>query len=447
VLTTRQALTGPWAASARSWGSTLVPGTLIVVMQELPTGYPNGWFIALSALLQFLIAGAWVGLVAAVGRRLTGEVPPVALAVAWLGVGVGRALVGGAVALAAGLDPEWTFRIVFWCAVTLLWTPLLTYALAQAEEYRRLLAQRTRLEHDLDELLVRAHEGAAERAARAGDAIADALGPALDEVRAGLLTARFDPVEIERIRRRLDELSRRTRDFTTPPVFEPAAPRMRSSVVAAMSSFQVERPVFAGVLTAAAVAPVLALAELRVGGILAAAEMLVGVAIATLGFILVSVGVSRLHTPRLTRFVVLRVGTFLAGVVGALTIAFLPWSWLPDVAFLALAATPFLFSAAADILSTAVGLEATGTQLAAAISRDESLVQALRTELHAEEEQASAELLEFVRGEISGRLASCALALAYLDSGDLGTADRARILVGIADQLDQAAARLQELRP
>jgi hypothetical protein len=446
VLTTRQALTGPWAGNLAGWGGTLVPGSLLVVMQELPTGYPNGWFIALSAALQFLLAGVWVALAVSVSRRLTGEVPPAALGIVWLGVGLTRGLTGGAVALAAGLDPEWTHRIAFWCVLSVLWTPLLTYALAQAEEYRRLLNQRALLAIELSKLEARERENAQARTQRVGAAIADALGPALEELRAGLRTASLDAATVDDIRGRLDELSVRARDFTAAREIPSGRPLGRASLVAAMTAFQLDRPVFAGLLTAAATAPVLLLLQYRVGGFPAVAEMAAGIGIATLAFMLVAAGVSRLRAPRLARFVLLRVGTLVGGGLGAASIAFLPWNWLPEDAFVALALVPLLFSAAADILTTGVALEATNARLDALIDRDHELVHSRAESLKLAEEEEAAQLLELVRGELSGRLASCAMALAFLAAGTFSDADRERILGGIVDQLDTAAARVRELR-
>jgi hypothetical protein len=447
MLTTRQALTGPWAGNLAGWASTAVPGSLLVVMQELPTGYPSGWFIAGSIALQFALPGVWVWLLTTVSRRLTGEVPPVALGVLWLGIGVLRGIAGGAVALWAGLDPEWAFRIVFWCALAVIWTPLLTYAHAQAEEYRRLLALRSRLSRDLNDLETRGRETADERTRRLGEAVADALGPALEEVRAGLRTARFEPATVDGIRGRLDELSTRAREFASPPVVDADRPKMRASLLAAMSAFQLRRPIFAGMLTAVAVAPVLLLEQLRDGGPLAVAEMAVGIAIATISFMLVAAGTSRLRVPGFARFALLRIGTVAGGVTGAIVIALLPWSWLPDDAFLALGLMPLLFSAAADILSTAVGLAATNGVLDELVAHDQELVRTRMAAVREAEELASAQLLELVRGELSGRLASCAMALAFLAAGTFTDAEHERVVGGIVDQLDSASARLRELRP
>jgi hypothetical protein len=447
MLTTRQALTGPWAGNLAGWGSTAIPGSLLVVMQELPVGYPSGWYIVASIVLQFALPGAWVGLVTGVARRLTGEVPPVALAILWLGIGVLRGVVGGAVALVAGLDPEWAFRIVFWCAVAVIWTPLLTYAQAQAEEYRRLLAVRARSARELERLDAQRRETAEVRAGRMSEAVADALGPALDEVRAGLRTARFDAADVDGIRRRLDDLSVRAREFTTPPAAGPDRPRERASVTEAMSAFQLRRPVFAALLTAVAVAPVLLLEQFRVGGLLAVAEMAVGIGVASVAFVVVAAITSRLPLPGLGRFALLRIGTLLGGGAGAIVIALLPWNWLPEHAFLSLAVMPLLFSAAADILSTAVGVEATNALLGRLIARDELFAEEWRHEMQQNDELASARLLELVRGELSGRLASCAMALAFLAAGTFTDADRERVLGSLVDQLDTASARLRELRP
>lgn len=447
MLTTRQALTGPWAGSLRTWGSTAIPGSVVVVVQELPVGYPDAWFVVASAVLQFVLPGAWMWLVATVARRLTGEVPPIALAVLWLGVGLVRGAVGGAVALSAGLDPEWAFRLVFWCALAVIWSPLLTYALAQAEEYRRLLARRAALTRELDEIGVWERETSEARAERMKEAVADALGPAVDEVRAGLRAAAFDAADVAGIQARLDELTARARHFTIVPAFAPEPPPGRASLVAAMSAFQARRPVFAGLLTAVAVAPLMLLEEFRDGGPAAVAEMAVGVAIATIAFMLVGAGTDRLHAlPGPARFALLRVGTLLAGGLGVTVVALLPWNWLPEDAFLALALMPVLFSAAADILSTAVGLEATNVRLEELLAAQQQLALERTRGIQEAEERASAQLLELIRGDLSGRLASCAMALAFLAAGAFTTTERERIVGTIVDQLDTASARLRELR-
>jgi hypothetical protein len=192
---------------------------------------------------------------------------------------------------------------------------------------------------------------------------------------------------------------------------------------------------------------VLLLEQLRDGGPLAVAEMAVGIAIATISFMLVAAGTSRLRVPGFARFALLRIGTVAGGVTGAIVIALLPWSWLPDDAFLALGLMPLLFSAAADILSTAVGLAATNGVLDELVAHDQELVRTRMAAVREAEELASAQLLELVRGELSGRLASCAMALAFLAAGTFTDAEHERVVGGIVDQLDSASARLRELRP
>jgi hypothetical protein len=444
VTSTAEALSGPWAANFRGWASTTSLATVIVIVQEIATPLPHAGWIVLSVVLQGAGSSLWGSLVAGISRRRYGRVVPLASGVLWTGIGVSRGLVGGAVAAAAGLDPEWAYRIGFWTLVSLCWMPLLTYALAQWDEHRRLLAVRSGLAETFDTARDRAAESAADRTRRMARAVDDSLGPALDEIRSALReNPTLDAAEAAAIAARLDGLASRTSSFTaSPPMLAPPRTTGRVSVSAAATEFELRRPGFAAVLAAADTAPLILPEAYRGGGWSDAAEFVVAIVVSTAALIVLYRAVRPFLFASRLRSAITRVGVLGAGTVGTVVMIVLPWDPIGPTDHILLAVFPLVFWFAATTAGTAVALQATNVELDAHVEADRVALAELAARVRFTEEEAAARFETIVRGEVSGRVASCALALGLLADGTVTDEARERVIAGVLRQLDAAAEEL-----
>lgn len=441
--TTADVLSGRWVANTSGMLWTSLPATVLVVVQELATPLPNAGWIALSAILQLLAVSLWGFLVAGASRLLAGRVVPIAAGLLWVGIGVARGVVGATVAAMAGLDPEWAYRVVFWVVVSLAWKPLLTYALAHGDERRQLLAVRRRLAIDHEHATTRAGDSADDREQRMTAALDDALGPALDEIRAGLResAATLDALSVAAIADRLDDLAARTAAFTTTaPVATAPRPPDRVSVMDAARDFEVRRPALAAFLTALTTAPLVLPDAYRAGGASHLIEVAVALAVASL-FVFGAFGILSSRVPR-TRRVVGHLGVFAAGLIGAAVIALLPWTPSTPHDATLLVFFPLAFVSAAFATATSVALHDTNAELRARVDAEQRDLAHLAARTRDADEVAAHRIETLVRGQLSGRLAACAMALGLLNADELSADARATVIDGVLTQLDAAAAEL-----
>jgi hypothetical protein len=444
MIAARDALSGPWAANRTGWLWTLLPSTLLVVAHEVDSDVTAPGWIALSALLQVLGSALIGALVAGVARRLTGRVPPVASALLWTALGVGRGAIGAAVAVLAGVDPDWGARILFWIAVSWTWMPLLSYSFAQWDERRRLLGLRRAVDGALATVEERHREDAAVRSARIAEAADDALRPALDEIRSALSDpgATLDEETVESLRSRLDDLAARAAVFE-PLRDHPEPERARPvTLTEASADFEIRRPILAASLTAVLTAPFLLPGAFRHGGWPAVGETTLAVAGAAVAFAVCLVLLRRLPETSKLRLVLGRVGGLFAGGVGTVLLITLPWQPLDGARVAYALVLPVLLSTAASVLATALAIAETNRSLEEGVRRAEARLTLRRRQLARADELASERVVTLIRGELNGRLASCALALAMLAGGSLGADRRAGILAEVRSQLDAAASEL-----
>lgn len=441
MATTAQTLSGPWAVNVRGFLLMIPASTVLILFQENATQAPNGSWIALSILFQTLASGVWAFLVAAIARRITGRVPPVALVILWTGFGVTRGIVGGAVAATTGADPEWFYRIAFWTGLSFIWMPLMSYCLAKWEEYRELDARLAALGGELAEAERRRDETEEARARRLAAAIDDAIGPALEETSALLRSSDVDSESLSRIRTRLEELSERARSLATPTGAAPSGTPPRPSLVRAAVDFERKRPVFAGVLTAIVIAPFLIPDAYRGGGWNYVGEIVVAILVASATHIALSFAIGKARGTALRRIAAHRAATLLAGAAGGVTTLVLPW--YPDLYFTPVALLSLLFMTAAALMSSAVALGITTPDLELTVAQRAAQVEEIESESRRADERVAARELTLISGPLSGRLASCAMALAFLADAGRDEDERARILAGVVAQVEIAARELR----
>ncbi|OYX54270.1 MAG: hypothetical protein B7Y93_06820, partial [Micrococcales bacterium 32-70-13] len=136
-MTVREALGGPWAAHWLLLVAFLPPSTLLVLLREAVTPFPEWWWPLVSALAQHVVTGLVIMIGGAIARRVHTIIPvPTVLAIWALGAGL-RGIVAGAIAeQVAGVDPEFLSRTAVWTIVSIVWVPPLVYAIAQFERRR-----------------------------------------------------------------------------------------------------------------------------------------------------------------------------------------------------------------------------------------------------------------------------------------------------------------------
>lgn len=441
MLSIRDALTGPWAISWFGYVNSILPAGFVIVIQELGTEYPRpaaAWIFA-SFLLQTAAVGIWGAVLATVSRRLLGGTPLPVIATLWAGIGILRGVVGGAVAAVAGLDPEWVYRVAFWVAVTAVWMPLITYAAGKADERRRLLALRESLDSGLADARARRDESDAARAHRIGLAIADAVGPALDEVRAQLRDARDE--SLDAVRDRVAAVARSVRELVVaPPAPEMPLPRP-ASVMRAFAEVETRRPWFSAMLGSVAAAPFLLSEALRDQGWTYAVEVLLGLLIATASFAgAVSAIGSRFRGSALARVTQSRLLLLSAGGLGAVPLAAAVATPGEGRDWPVLLAFPLVVFTAVGILNTVIALHESNVDMTAEIRAREAAIAAIARQNSDADARAAARYAELVTGELSGRLASCAMAIAFLAEVPPESPERSARVAALVEQLDAAAS-------
>lgn len=445
MTSTAEALSGPWAANLPGWAVSTGLASLIVVTQEIATPLPHAEWIVLSVLLQLVASTLWGVAVAGISRRRFGRIVPVASGLLWAGIGIIRGVAGGVVAAVAGVEPEWAYRIGFWTLVSLCWMPLLTYALAQWDEQRRLLAVRADLATALDAATARAAESDEDRRHRMSQALDDSLGPAIDEIRAALREhPTLDEPDVGAIAARLDELADRTANFAaSPPLLAPPRATGRVSVSEAANEFELRRPFFAAALAAAVTTPLMLPEAYRDGGWPATAEFVVAIVTATLALVGLYAAMRPFLFAGALRTTATRVGVLVAGLAGTGVALLLPWDPFGADDHVLLAVFPFIFWFAAAATGTAVALQATTAELGERVGSDQRALHDLASRVLAADEEAAHRLETLVRGKINGLVAGCAFALGLLAHGDDPRASREGVIAGVLQQLDAAVAEVR----
>ncbi|MEO5535393.1 MAG: hypothetical protein ABIR17_09715 [Pseudolysinimonas sp.] len=445
MVTTAQAFSGRWAANRRSWLLTFIPISLLVVFQELSSSFPTFGWIVLSALLQSIAMAVWALTVAAISRALTGRVTLIASGIMWTGIGVARGVVGALVALAAGVDPDWVYRICFWIAVAWALVPIVTYVLAKADESRGLLSQRDAAKRSLAALEASHIESGDARAERMAEALDDSVRPALEEIRAGLATGVHSPSDFDELRARLDTLTELTSSFSVTPQVASQPHLRRVSLLRALTGFELRRPVYAALITGVMTSMLLLPDAIRFGGWMRATEIALAVAVAVAVAIAGGFLLRRFRSRTWLRTLLGRGSGLVAGTAGAAFLVLLPGYRLGAQEIALLVLLPILFAGASTVLALAVGLWSSNGELALALEADQRALDRRRDELRAADDAAAQSLLALVRGDLNGRLAASAMALAFLADGSVDDARRPAILAGVRAHLEGAAAELDAL--
>ena len=449
----RESLTGPASISLTGWLTTLVPASLLVIVQEASTPFPTFAFVLLSAAVQHAADGVLAALALAVQRRAPALDRLVVRLFLWTAIGTSRGLIGGAIAAAvAGVDADYGYRVAFWLLVTWTWMPAIGYTLAQLEARRDLLGARDAARAALESDRVSDAEQRDSLRSSLLGAVQAGIGPAVDEIRERLLRmgGSLDPAATRQIGDRIagivDDADTIVRGV--PGSRRPGVPTVtpRASVWAAIE-FDQRRPLVTAAVMGLGMATLLLPETLRVAGgsatLLVALGILASVAIVFLTALLERVVRPR---PRPAQIAALALRVLVAGLAGSGTILLLGGHENPEIVVPA-ALLPIVAGLAAAIVPTIAGIRQANAAVRSEIDELSAQREQAREESKAEEARVRAQVAELLHGPIQGRLSACAMALGFHAAAET-PADAARtafITTSVLDHLTAVANDLEAL--
>ncbi len=449
-MTVREALGGPWAAHWVLLIAFLPPSTLLVLLRETLTPFPEWWWPLVSALAQHVVTGLVIMIGGTIARRVHALIPVATILAIWaLGAGL-RGIVAGAIAeQVAGVDPEFLTRTAVWTIVSIVWVPPLVYAIAQFERRRLIVGALDVAEFELARERPGADANGAEVQQQLRQAIAESLSPALHDLQASLDVSRasLDRAAVAELSLRLSQLHDDTADLLdsahTPA---PAPPPPRATLRRALD-VPPRRPWFTALLVAIATTVLIVFDAWRIFGPLSAIEVVVSTVAAStiIGLVPATVAVVRpealeAHGQRTT---------VIAALMGILVATYLilnsgidPITW-HGLLIMPLLAIGLTFASAAS-LSTIVLADANTeadvrlrtllAELADVRERNEQLVERERHRLS-----------ELMHGPVQGRIAACIMALNFHAAGDTDEQQARALTDAVLDHLRAVSRDLGQI--
>ncbi len=449
-MTVREALGGPWAAHWVLLVAFLPPSTLIVLLRETVTPFPEWWWPLASALAQHLVTGAVIMLGGAIARRFHTLVPvPTILSIWALGAGL-RGFVAGTIAQqVAGVDPEFFTRIGVWTIVSIVWVPPLVYAIAQFERRRLIVGALDVTEFELARERPRADATSAEVQQQLRHAIAESLQPALIDLQSSLEATRssLDRASTAELSLRLSQLHDDTTDLLdsahTPTA---AAPPLRASLRRALD-VPPRYPWLTALLVAIATITLVVFDVWRIFGPLAAVEVVISTVAASLviGAVPASVAVVRpdalLANGQRTTLIATLLGIFVSTFLMLNSgIDPITWHGLLTVPLLAIGLT----IASATYLATIV-LADSNAEADVQLTILQHELTTIREQNEQLVDRERRRLSELMHGPVQGRIAACIMALNFHAAGD-NDEEQARFLTdSVLDHLRAVSRDLAQI--
>lgn len=454
VLSTRDALGGPWAANLRGWLALLLPATLVVILQEANSGYPSFALVLLSALAQHLVAGIVVFCAAGVIRRRTSRIPLAASLAIWISIGISRGIVGGLMAASlAGAEPQFPARIMVWVGVAVIWMPAFVFTAAQLDHRRLLLAEHLHQSRLLTQQRMRGSESAAAWGDGVILVLRNSVGPVIDEIRMSLtaLAPRLSTDAMksmsERLARLSDDAEKLVNDVSngTRPAAGNSPPRVTWSQAL---RFTQRRPWLALLVGAAAMAAVLLPTAYAAHRPPLAFDVALAIA-ASVAVMAIAILANRLLPLRRRPAGLPRVAlVYLAAGLGGSTVLAVTSLVHDDLFRVTLALIwPAIVLTAAVLVPVTTGVAGANSVLVGQIQRIVSERHSLDEHYESRDKQAREHLSAVLHGPLHGRLAACAMALSFLSTEEV-EADReqmAFVTNAVIEHLASASADLEKL--
>ncbi len=422
-MTIREALGGPWAAHWVVFVGLLPPSTLLVLVREIVTPFPEWWWPLVSALAQHAVAGVVIIAGTAIARRRHALIPAATIIAIWaLGAGL-RGIVAGVIAeQVAGVNPEFLTRTAVWTIVSIVWVPALVYAIAQFERRRLIVGALDIAQVEVARERPLAAETGAEVQQELRRAIAGSLSPALRDLQASLEASRSSlrPASVAELSKRLSQLHDDTANLldatlTPEPPASPARATLRRTL-----DVPPRRPWLTASLVAMSTIVLIVFDAWRVFGPLAALEVVISTIAASLliGLVPATVAIIRpqlltAHGQRVTGIAALQ-GVFVATYL-MLNSGIDPITW-HGLLIVPILAIGLVFSSG-TFLSTIVLADANAeadTHLAELLSELSTMREHHERVVAHERELLSA----LMHGPVQGRIAACIMALNFHSTSD-----------------------------
>lgn len=449
-MTVREALGGPWAAHWLVVVAFLPPSTLLVLLRESATPFPEWWWPLASAGAQHLVTGAVILLGASIARAAHAIVPvPTVLAIWSLGAAL-RGVVAGVLAEeVAGVDGQILARSAIWAVVSLVWVPPVVYAIAQFERRRLILGAIDITEFELARERPRADASSAEVQRQLRIAIAESLAPALHDLQESLDASRasLDRAAVAELSLRVSTLHDDAADLLESAREAPASPPRPVASLRRALDVPPRRPWLTALLVGLATTTLVLFDTWVIYGDLAALEVAVSTSAAALVIGAVPAAVARFR-PDVLQSAGQRM-TGIAALLGIFVATFLmlnsgidpiTWHGLVIVPLLALGLTIATATATAALLLADANLDAERrlaglqTELIALHDRNEALMRRERERL-----------AELMHGPVQGRIAACIMALNFHTSGGGGPETGGDLVDAVLDHLRSVSRDLAKI--
>lgn len=449
-MTVREALGGPWAAHWLVVVAFLPPSTLLVLLRESATPFPEWWWPLASAGAQHLVTAAVILLGASIARAAHAIVPvPTVLAIWSLGAAL-RGVVAGVLAEeVAGVDGEILARSAIWAVVSLVWVPPVVYAIAQFERRRLILGAIDITEFELARERPRADASSAEVQRQRRIAIAESLAPALHDLQESLDASRasLDRAAVAELSLRVSTLHDDAADLLESARETPVSPPRPVASLRRALDVPPRRPWLTALLVGLATITLVLFDTWIIYGDLAALEVAVSTSAAALVIGAVPAAVARFR-PDVLQSTGQRM-TGIAALLGIFVATFLmlnsgidpiTWHGLVIVPLLALGLTIATATATAALLLADANLDAERrlaglqTELVALHDRNEALMRRERERL-----------AELMHGPVQGRIAACIMALNFHTSGGGGPETGGDLVNAVLDHLRSVSRDLAKI--
>lgn len=446
-MSVREALGGPWASHWVVMVAFLPPSTLLVLLRETVTPFPEWWWPLVSALAQHIVTAAVILIGAAIARVVHTVVPIPTILLIWsLGAAL-RGVVAGVLAeQVAGVDAEIAARAAVWALVSLVWVPPIVYAIAQYDRRRRLLGAIDVTEYELARERPRADASGAEVQQQLRVAIAESLSPALHDLQQSLDTNRatLDRAAVAELSMRVSQLHDDAADLlesareTSPPPPRPTASLRRALDVPP------RRPWATAALVALATTTLVLLDASRLFGPLAAIEVGVSTTAAALVIGAVPAAVGWLRPDLLEAYG--QRTTTIATLLGILVATYLmlnsgidpiTWHGLLIVPLLALGLTIAMVTSNATLLLDDLNrdaqqrLDALQAELSTLHDHNQALLERERQRLS-----------DVMHGPVQGRIAACIMALNFHATGGTTAVQGRELTDAVLDHLSSVSRDL-----
>ena len=457
-LSWRNALGGPWSCNLLGWALMLVPGALVVAVEEtsLLRVTPGLLLtvILVSSVAQSLGAGLVTALIATIARRRWEVIPLTLLILMWLAIGVVRGVIGGMVAqVVVGANPQFSERLIAWIVVAVVWMPLFSYTAAQIEHRRGLLAELGALRSQSSSEAARARLSSTELQHAILITITNRIRPVIDELRLALaaVSGRSDMAAMEVIGEQLAGLSHDTKllisgqpepapEFCALDDSRPA----RASVAAALA-VELRRPVRTALLSGVAIVPTVISVGLAHENTPTAASALVALAIVVVVLYLTALVRRRLiPEPRFRDGAAAIANYLVAGLSGSVTLVFMDVGGISAVRLVLVAVLPIATVASAACMTLAIGIGLANQDLVDALRNEGAVVAEARRRSATVDAAVRDQLALLMHGPVQGRLSACVMALNF-HLGSEDSADVHRTTVVTSAVIEHLAAASRDL--